>query len=450
MFSPMVRYNRGSAGTDMRRAISMAARQAANSVARQFGGAMASRAMRYATEYATSGTQTTGGGGGSGGVISRGGKRLYSRTSGRLAGFVGSRRKRTSRPRTRRGRRMQRRRNKKFARKVLANAGVEFNTENIGIITDNNAVYVGHGSFAPQKLTQYVCYALVKMIINYAGVQFNNWDLPIGDAIPINGIIAMGFRPTMIAAGTDFSVAVAAADTYRLLAEKFWNAFYGQVNTGLLSEKSVVEYLLINKDPVAGQQNVEKLEMNHVVIDFFSKDSLKLQNRSVALAGDLESTDVDNVPLSGKLYFSGGNYFESKNELAGEAFVANRITNLFALGAGASTYLREPPQPYYFKNTIAKPVRFNPGQIKTNVLRLKKSFTLPKFIEWCKLFWFNQAAQSDDYNRLKTGQVCMFGLEKVIGTGSDTQPINVKYEVDQHLWINVRVLEMKYTTQIVE
>lgn len=448
MFAPMVRYNRGSAGTDLRRAATMAAREAANLVARHFGGGMAARALRTASQYASTGTQTMGTGGGSG--RSAAGKRIYSRTTGRLAGFVGRRRRRGMKSRSRRGRRMQRRRNKKFARRVLANAGVEFNTETIGVRTDNNAVYIGHASFAPQKFTQYALYAMAKMIINYAGIQFNNWDLPIGDGIPIGGIIAMGYRPTMTSAQTDFSVSVAAADTYRLLAEKFWNAFYGQVNTGALSEKSVVEYLLINKDPVSGQQNVSKLEMNHVVIDLYSKDSLKVQNRTVAVSGDTEATDVDNVPLSGKLYFSGGNYFESKNELANDEFVANRITNVISIPANTKVYLREPPQAYYFKNTISKPVRLNPGQIKTNVLTLKKSFTLPKFIEWCKLFWFNQSTQSDDLNRMKTGQVCMFGLEKVIGTGSDTQPINVKYEVDQHMWINCRALEVKYTTQIVE
>jgi len=369
-------------------------------------------------------------------------------SQGRLGGFVGPKVKRR-RARTARGRKLQSKRMRKYSRKIIAKGGVEYCTEVVGEVTDSNAIYIGHGAFSPQNVFKYFVYSMVKMILNHGGVAFNNWDTPIGQDLPVGAVIGFGYRPTQVTTPVDINEAVVSGDSYNSFANRFWIKFYGIIDNGSLSEKSVPEYIILNKGSGA-QHDTTKIPVNAVVVDVLSKDSIKIQNRTIAVEGDQESTDVDNVPLTGKIYYSNGNYFEPKNELADENFVCGRLSNVLSVAAGTDKYVQEPPQAYYFKSTKAMKIRINPGDIKTNSITFKKSYSLGRFIAVLKSFWYNASGQSDADNRHKEGRCVMFGLEKVIGTGSDTQGVKVKYEVQQHLWINIRANEVNFTCQIVE
>jgi len=369
---------------------------------------------------------------------------------GTLGGFAGKRRKGAK---TRKGGKRKTRkrlaRKRKYGRKVLAEGGVEFQGEEVGKLTDANAVYIGHASFAPQNFTKYICYCMVKMILNRAGVIFTNWNIVAGGAeLPAGSTISFAWRDTMISSLNNFTVTVANADTYDTIGNAFWSAFYTEINNGTLSEKSIPEYIWVDKGTSAATKDITKVNMNNVSFDVFAKDSLKVQNRTVSALADNEITDVNSVPLTGKMYFSRGNYFESKNELADEDLVAARITNVLAVSANTDTYLFEPPQAYYFKDTTSMPVRLAPGEIKTHTHTFKRTLSMRSFLSWAKSFWYNTALQSDEQNRHSMGQVAMLGLEKVIGTGLDATGIEIKYEVDQHMWVKCRVREVNYTNQI--
>lgn len=366
-----------------------------------------------------------------------------------LGGKVGKPARRRRAGGRRKTRRVLRRKkiSRRFARKTLAEGGVEFQTETVGTVSDDDAVYIGHGSFAPQRLTQYLCYSLVKMILNRAGIVFSNWGQnAVQSNMQLNSTIAFVWRDTETDITNSFTVTCALLDTFTDIAERFWLAFYLEIDDGTISEKSVLLNIQFDQ---GNARDITKVNLNNITFDIFSKDSLKIQNRSVPTAVDDEVTNVDNIPLSGKMYMGVGNSFEAKNELANEDFVCNRITNVLQVEANTDVYLREPPQPYYFKNAKAVPVRLNPGEIKAHTIVYKKKMTLRKFITWAKGFWHNNSLQSDDLNRHDEGQVVMFGLEKVIGTGADGLGILIKYEVDQHLWIKCIVKENNFTTQIV-
>lgn len=331
----------------------------------------------------------------------------------------------------------------------MASQGVELVAETVGTITDTQCVYVGHASFASQHLVRSMYYAMAKAVLIQAGHVFNDWDeqcCPL--IIPAGSFIQTGYRayptdPVNTAVGS-----VASGDTWRMFADKVWVANFNLFNANSMYSKSQYEFIQFND---ASTLQVTTTRFNDVTFSVYSKDSLKVQNRSKPTTTDDDALDVDSIPLSGKLYFTKGNHFKHKSVLSNENFGAERFRNIIAVAAAGDKFVQEPPQSYAFDKTRSVNVTLSPGEIKTNVLIYNKDLRLTDLVTLMTQLYGGNASALDDVTKIdEYGTAAMFGLEKVIGTGSDTLGVEVKYEVQQHLYVAFKNRMSKYTSYLIE
>lgn len=354
---------------------------------------------------------------------------------GRLAGKYLGRRPPMRKARTRRGRRGRRVLRKTYK---MAFRGLEYKREGVQAIQDDNCVYIGHHSTPIDPFFRYTVYTIMKKLLNKKGIDVSDLNiqqgeqLKAGDTISFRYIQRPGLTPITI------TVNINIANTYLQLFDSMVNSLYSEMNNGILGYSSKI--LDINYNTTGDRVILVLVDAS---VSILTKSSLKMQNRSVAVAADNEADDVNNVPLSGKIYGGTGNALVFRSTWENPALVGNDTTGQMVRGAGATDQLKEPPQGYSFHNcnTVGK-VRLQPGDIKTSVLTYRKTFKLDTAFG---IFSLNYVYNSDTNAVAKIGSFRVFGLEQVIAKTIDESGVNVKWEIDFHQWIDVKTRASNYT-----
>jgi len=167
------------------------------------------------------------------------------------------------------------------------------------------------------------------------------------------------------------------------------------------------------------------VDLRGATIHFNAKSSFKLQNRSVTETLNVESDDVDNVPVAGRTYEGSGMSATVspsgwKNATGYQNYaISSNVYGLinetdFQGGAASIKVLSEPPLPALVHPcTRSGKIRIEPGEIKTSVLTGGFGGSLDKF--YSKLCALGGGANPGvNPVRLSFGKYRFFALEKMV------------------------------------
>lgn len=353
--------------------------------------------------------------------------------------------------------------------------------ESVGQILDRDCVYLGHASHAAYYTVRTALLAVLRTLIKGG----TGWDCnDLNDTIPdllSASADSTGLRLTVTLAteGTtteilqaydyDFTSGVTlnflcgGSNRMPIPGGASANTWFGAVNIGTASAGNVLlEWLLRyyqpdssatpkqmrlwRKDNNAGDswKLINSIDLENVMVHMRSKSTLKIQNRTVTVATDNESDDVNAVPLTGRVYdFKSYNarcvtqqLFESTDVNTG--LVTVRSEDCIPASRGFS----EPPVKQVFRNCAkVGTLMLQPGTIKEDTLVFKKSAYLPRLFQLLYLYTEDPVLNSAATNtRIGMGQMRLFALEKFINmivVEPTTPKITLVYE--NNLWAGAYV-----------
>lgn len=349
------------------------------------------------------------------------------------------------------GRRMTRYMKKRYQK---AFNGIEFCEEQVFNITDNRCVYIAHHSQPVLNMAKMMAYALFKCLLNHANVQFSSWSDTALGIIGTADVIGLEYKLTPVsgtAASAWTAPTVTGATTLGSLAELFWlhirDAFL-QTGATILNIGSQFRLTKIYWLEAGTNRNKDQMQLADAKFTCMTRSTLKMQNRSIATLDDDESTDVNNVPLSGRSYDFNGNIIVPRDNVMGNGLAIfttpSNETGISIIGALSTTVLQEPPPPYFFANKPkSAKITLSPGDIKTSVLNDKVNVNLSTFFRFVN--GLLRAASTQLYN--PQGKSRMFAFERVIARlPAELEPgITVCTEVDIKFWAEVKAGSGKYT-----
>lgn len=354
-------------------------------------------------------------------------------TTGYLAGKLRARR--SARSFKKRGRRYRR----KSVRRLN---GVSYQTEFASFAAGDKCIYVGHTTALPDEILRVLIMACFKKVLIEFGITFSSWPQSRTGYLLNNDIFQFVYKDNPLGnpQSTGFSLTVVAGHV------TFWDVVSNlfSIVKGTLVGSTVGDGLILTEIQFIRSNNITKVDLQDAMVDIFVKSALKIQNRSVAAAGD-DELDVNNVPVYGKLYQGKGNGALQRS-VDNVSFLNGAATgNNVNIDGSTFANFAEPPHPAEFThvNRYTK-VFVNPGHIKTNVLTFKTKINITNlFIKIYKYYWNNQT--SDWFN---LGVFSMFGIERVIAKlGGEASPgINVTYEIDNKFFCNIYPAPQKFTT----
>lgn len=363
-------------------------------------------------------------------------KKKYGTSTGKHAGFI-------------RGYRRMGRTARRRYRKALA--GVQFNYEQVNQVTDNRCVYIGHYTMPPITIAKYAVYAMVKSILNHANIQFSSFDEAFLGSVAAGDIVGIEYRLSPLLAPVAVAYTVAAGETtYRNIADGLWNlvqANFISPTTANFGSQSTLLKLYLNR---AGQ-NADTIILSDATISMACKSSLKMQNRSINTVDDDESSDVNNVPLTGKSYEFKGNIMVPRdttlaNSVTGAMNPPDNATGIIRYGAGGSDVIAEPPEAYFYahKPKVVK-LNFQPGHIRTSTLTDKLNMNISNF--WRYINGMFRVPPPQDRVFCTKGKSRLFALERTIGRlAGEVEPgIVLTTEVDNKFWITLYAGNGKWT-----
>jgi len=351
------------------------------------------------------------------------------------------------------------------SKEFYAERGITYDVETNGSISDANCVYLGHCSFSPWYLVKCTMQALMRKLFCAA---FRDWSpTSISDVIPLSnfGTSSNGFqlRFTSVNAATGLStntdVTLGLSETIETLSENtviiglFVSAAtqFGFKLTNVVLCSSF-DSGLIGAGGYFNRNTLATLELDTAVVSYFSKSDLKVQNVTVPDATNLESTDVNNVPLVGRLYNLNTPYPNTKRAHPLKLNWVNADTGMCSHYAGdpssnnqAALALKEPPAPGFFygcKSSIL--ARLEPGSIKKSVVTSSRSMPLNAFL---RAVSYTNAVGIPANNNITTttlGGSKVLALERVISV-QGTLPIKCFYENNVSMGVYISTKASKFT-----
>lgn len=319
--------------------------------------------------------------------------------------------------------------------------GVCIQRETTNSLSDDKCVYLTHSTaVAYEHMNLLVQLWMKKVLIEY-GLSIDDFA-DNRTAYISTGVdqFVLVFKPDSNTAPTGINYFPALADaTYAAMATAFTNLVITGIQSGLKDTSILVEFQFVRN----GQ--IYRINLLDNKLSLFCKATLKMQNRSVAASGD-DEMDVNNVPITGKIYRGMGNgacYRGRDNTF----FYCNEVSGVSPYSAGTSTSLQEPPDASEFTNVKGySKLYLNPGGIRTSVLTFKSNIQLLNL--WKKLVNFiGNGVNTGSTTPYDLGRFNIISLERVIGKlAAEASPgINVTYEHDLKTWLDMRSVQQSTT-----
>jgi len=342
---------------------------------------------------------------------------------------------------------------------LFISKGFENTTEVVGTVTDPNCVYIAASASSSICAVEAIAQALIRAayekcvgepVTNIRNVLrgYNNITQPWADGD--------GFRFEMtwvnvstLAEGRVVHTTNATDSIYSMVGElqagiaPTWPTLITQLKhwcsgtAGVTNAELPMRFSCYRQDG-----NVQlfylgsgSIDLRNVTVHYHSKIDLKLQNRSLAADGGVESDNVSANPLIGYKYeFNHGSpYFKNVDNASGTA-VVSRIFDLggvaLARGGnfGATSVMREPPKPQFFNNCVKSvKVTLPAGDLKYTKLAWKANHPFLKMLQIINC--------QDDGGAVRQtvrspGKCVMFALEDMINVNA-LQNIQVVYEINR-------------------
>lgn len=313
-------------------------------------------------------------------------------------------------------------------------------------------VWLGHSTYCENIWQQMICYAITKELLRKAGIMIGAFDQYVaahfntGGTCSYNIIVWYKSAPADITTSTEW-VWDSKAQTPNAIMLQLLNLFFNSSDTN--DQKQYLSISLHGRVPIAAgnETNIllSQLDLTRARIHFHVKQSLKIQNRTINTSGNIEADDIDNVPLYGRSYEGPGNgavYYPMVDTYltAGasgqQPITASTNTALIGPNANATTFatlssmFKEPPLPSQLtKVSKAGKLHLDPGQIKTSVITLTKSYGFQKLVQD---MYAGSTTPATTQERAFRGNYRVFAVEKMIQNvaTSDINQIRLAYELD--------------------
>lgn len=329
---------------------------------------------------------------------------------------------------------------KKRPEDKLIKKGVQFTRELGGVLNDGQGtLFCGHSTTAVNTMRLFSWCALFKKLMLAAGqeVPALNFSFP---SINGNDFIQLRWRLAADDATTTSNTAISACGTTVLdIASYFndpirpWNGT--RYETAQMIVFDAIFYIPEKTAAAVGQEFLQtrpaRIILNNAKVTFMIKQQMKVQNRSVAEAGDDEVTRVDNVPLYMHIYGRTGNSFEyiQKQSAVEQAFVVTAEPYDGLIQPQNAPFAREPPAPKELASKYYKKKILEPGAIEESRLYFKKT------MYWNNLMGYlgvSDPAGNPSRNRKIFGQCRLFAFDKMIETlnRATRLPIKIAYEIN--------------------
>lgn len=290
------------------------------------------------------------------------------------------------------------------------------------------SVVVGHATCPILQIREAFGFAFAKWVSKLIKQDFVNIEDPVYPANYRNCASSIAYKQSAL--GTLlFSdlIIVAGTTTWQNLANQITTLVYSNANeTGFELMEFIWAQTQIATTPAVPAQMLYRKDLRKARLQYFCKSSLKIQNRTVNVAANDESDDVDNVPVYGKTYSGIGDNFTFKND----NIAADKTSGVIIRFGTVSNGLAEPPSMTQMIGVkkIGK-AHLDPGQIKTSVENYSTSMSMQTIIDLMQRD--QNVVVSASKNR--QGKFTCFIFEKMIQAVATTtiNSIKIAYELDQ-------------------
>lgn len=335
-------------------------------------------------------------------------------------------------------------RGKKVKRKSklldVAKKGIQSHYEITGNVAAVNTVFVGHCTHPMAHLKETLAYALLKLLSIRMDNPMQNPDAIAGaqtsDTITLSwkadedpGTVTQTYSYSF--ASPTVTWATVAANLSAYMDTNF-------TSDTVLASLTYFPYTALN-GAVFVVQNYVKVRLDNASFTFVTKSALKMQNRTIDVAGEDNIDDLANVPLNGKSYEGTGTGSQFTTPTGSSSpFRGDRSSGLIKVTATDQQF-SEVPYDYNFPGAKrSSKVRFDPGLVKTSVL---SDTTTMHYRKWFPImFGYNVPV----YPNRNKGKFRFFALERMIGGSANN--IVVYYEVETRVGCIVSTKKQTITT----
>lgn len=321
--------------------------------------------------------------------------------------------------------------------------------ENTPGVLKPQCVYIGHTTWNPSDIKTMMVAATVKKLFIKAGIPFGALDsfIPVssGAGLIQKYKIQIWYKgePSAAEAVTDVDID-ATTSSYSAIVTLVGNQLFATKTNDQIQFLKLT--LLSWGDGTAGAKyaNVmSSVDLTRSSIVINVKSALKIQNRTINTAGNVEADDVDNVPVYGRSYEGPGNGVifnpfratslgqTAPNVTPLGGFSSNVIAPVpDTTGSGSLYGYDEPPLANVFtKVARTGKIHLDPAEIKTSVISYNKKFYFNQLIN---IFYYGSTSPSQGIYRFYNGNYRLFCVEKMLQSVSTTatNKISIHYEVD--------------------
>jgi len=324
-----------------------------------------------------------------------------------------------------------------------------------GTVTDPDCVYLLHVAADPYLIIGHAVEALVRKLFAKGGAVVNSVTEEVGISSPIDSaawviklVSCQRGNPTPIVWETK-TFTTTNNQSIRDIATPMLTHFM-QYSTGYTTVPGTGNnantfepmFLQLYSVDYAVSGNTDRIianiDLRNESIVYYSKSTMKIQNRSKAADGGVDATNVNNNPLVGRSYtFSG-----TPNPRQMGAYPLGRIPITRGVGlvrasdlvvtTGGPAY-KEPPKSSAFTNCKStSKVRLDPGDVKTSTVSVTGEKNFMKWLKAIRLSYGPQGIGADGnyYSTYSIFKSQMFAFEDLINVNL-TELISCAYEVNR-------------------
>jgi len=328
-------------------------------------------------------------------------------------------------------------------------AGFNFTGEYGGIGTSANVGVIGHVSMPIAPLMIAVWGAVIKKLLEKAGLQMDNMTdtLVYAGGLNVNDTIVVGYQVNEASSEVSTVVPIAAATSLGDLAAYCGNGARGWISNTSVADQTRFLYVQLNLSTAAGVPRTVApcvIRLDEMMCMINSKSALKLQNRTVVGAGDDEA-DVNSQPIYGKSY-AGLGQGSNWRDVFPATFQGSQATGIISGDDGTWSSLKEPPELGNMKNVKRSgKIKLDSGEIKTSVLVSKRHI---KFNDLFALL-YPIGVGITAFVRKPIGEYRFFAYEKMLDTGA-VYNIVLAFEHNLDIEVSVRTNNLPHTLKYYE
>jgi hypothetical protein len=329
-------------------------------------------------------------------------------------------------------------RKKRFTKKFQS--GVSNTNEVGGSVADPQLVGVGHITHPRQQVFVAMWKIVIKQLLARGGILLESETESISTTAETFDIVlkyrdSQNLIPVNINSSFNGGATIGSITTFFASQTRVWNTEANSISNQ--REFYYIEIVPTTPSPsyLAGQTRYVRsgmIRLEEYMVTVFGKSSLKIQNRTVLAAGDIESTDVDNQPLNGKTYEGTGSGMAWKRQIVASTMYADAVNGQILVTQANNGVFEPPPAWEYAKCKMTGKIRLNPGNLKTSVLTdtMKSNFSRLHN----KL---NPAANGATSNLIYPfGKYRVMLMEKMLQAQAAELNIVISYEVNTDIYCN--------------